>query len=136
MLLDLSISPYHLRKCDFISLSYALRISSDQLLNKRLKTFFRLATSIISMIIFAYELHEKWCFTKLPWSMLEFLFPIFMVLLLCAASIVGLITASLRFGDDGLEYYNRACIAASVLGLLDCIPWGLQAFFQYSINNS
>ena len=66
---------------------------------------------------------------------MEFIFPIFMVLLLGAASIVGLITSSLAFGADGHDYYKRACIAASVLGLVNTIPWGLQAFFQYSINS-
>ena len=45
---------------------------------------------------------------------------------------VGLITAATQEMDS----YKKNCIASSILGLMDCIPWAIQAFFQFSINRS
>ena len=42
-----------------------------------------------------FKLTEKCCLNKLPWPILELVYPIFMVLLLGAGSITGLITASI-----------------------------------------
>jgi len=89
-------------------------------------------TSLISLSIFGNGLHEKGCMPRIPWNVLELFYPIFMVVLITCASIVGLITAA----TTPSEYtgYKKHCFASSVLGLVDCIPWAIQAFFQYSIN--
>jgi len=63
---------------------------------------------------------------------MELIYPVFMVILLGCAAIVGLITAATQEMDS----YKKNCIASSILGLMDCIPWAIQAFFQFSINRS
>ena len=114
----------------------------------------RAVTSLISLIIFGFELEQKGCMQRLPWNLLELIYPIFMVLLIAVAAIgnvlliyynlyilyniinnkneVGLITGATL--EDGP--YKSHCFASSILGLLDCIPWSIQAFFQFSINRS
>ena len=94
---------------------------------------FSMVSAAISLIIFGYELHEKCCMDRLPWKLIELIFPVFMVLLLATASIVGLITASVAFPDT---YYQRLCIAAACIGLTSTVPFGVQAFFQYAINKN
>jgi len=91
-------------------------------------------TSLLSIMIFGFELEQKKCMDRLPWNLLELVFPIFMVLLIGVASIVGLITGATV--DDSMSGYKNHCFASSILGLLDCIPWAIQAFFQFSINRS
>lgn len=80
------------------------------------------------------ELNEKNCMNRIPWMLLELVYPIFMLILLGVASVVGLIAAATV--DDGNNNYKRHCYASSILGLLDCVPWAVQACFQYSINRA
>ena len=48
--------------------------------------FFSAVTSVISITIFGFGLEQKPCMDRLPWNLMELIYPVFMVILLgCAA---------------------------------------------------
>ena len=50
------------------------------------RTILSAVTSVISITIFGFGLEQKPCMDRLPWNLMELIYPVFMVILLgCAA---------------------------------------------------
>ena len=51
-----------------------------------IRTILSAVTSVISITIFGFGLEQKPCMDRLPWNLMELIYPVFMVILLgCAA---------------------------------------------------
>ena len=72
--------------------------------------FFSAVTSVISITIFGFGLEQKPCMDRLPWNLMELIYPVFMVILLGCAAIgtdvhSGQSIKGLHFYDFSTRYF-------------------------------